>query len=136
MIILVYRGVAPGTIGMVSTVPEFFDQDEFFIILFQIWKWVSSSILNSKFNSEAYFSHSSPFASIWCKGRKTMTFDCHILLEHFSCGLCSAMTSYTKLIWKSNVLFVSVVCRRVLSHIHKKRKDSLETRVEPDFFSL
>ena len=85
----------------------------FFIILFRIWKWVSSSILNSKFNSEAYFSHLSPFASIWFSGRKTTTFDCHILLEHFSCGWCNAMTSYANLICKSNVLFISIVCRRV-----------------------
>ena len=32
---------------------------------------------------------------------------------HFSCGWCNAMTWYTNLIWKSNVLFISVVCRRV-----------------------
>ena len=84
-----------------------------FIILFKIWNWVSSSILNSKFNSEAYFSYSSRFASIWCKGRKTATVDCHILLEHFFYGWCNAMTWYTILLCKSNVLFISVVCRRV-----------------------
>ena len=129
---------APHRVRLVRFLPYqiFLLKMSFFIILFRIWKWVSSSILNSKINSEAYFSHSSSFASIWCKGRKAMTFDCHILLEKFSCSLCSAMTSYTNLIWKSNVLFISVVCRRVLLHIHKKRKDSLETRVEPDFFSL
>ena len=86
----------------------FFDQDDFFIILFRIWKWVSSSILNSKFNSEAYFSHSSTFASIWCKGQKATTFNCHFL-----CGWYNAITSYTNLICKSNALFIFVVCRRV-----------------------
>ena len=47
------QGAALGTLGTVSTVPDFFDQDELFyhFILF-------------KFNSEAYFSHLSPFASI------------------------------------------------------------------------
>ena len=85
----------------------------FLIILFEIWKWVSSSILNSKFNSEVYFSHSFPFASIWYKGQKTMMFNCRILLEHFSCSWCIAMTSYTNLICKHNVLFISVICRCV-----------------------
>ena len=98
----------PATTGTVSTVPNFFDQDDFFIILFRIWKWVSSSILNSKFNSEAYFSHSSTFASIWCKGQKATTFNCHFL-----CGWYNAITSYTNLICKSNALFIFVVCRRV-----------------------
>ena len=102
----IYRGAAPDTVGTVSTETDFFDQDEFFYHFIQNMKWVSSFILNSKFNSEAYFLHSSPFASIWCKGRKTMTFDCHILHEHFSCGCCNTMTSNTNLICKSNVLFM------------------------------
>ena len=43
----------------------------------------------------------------------TTTFDYHILLETFSCGRCNVMTSYTNLLCKSNVSFISVVCRRV-----------------------
>ena len=83
------RGAAPDTVGTVSTETDFLIKMSFFYHFIQNMKWVSSFILNSKFNSEAYFLHSSPFASVWCKGRKTMTFDCHILHEHFSCGCCN-----------------------------------------------
>ena len=100
-------------LGQFPSYQIFLIKMSFFIILFRIWKWVSSSILNSKYNSETYFSHSYPFASIWCKGQKTTTFDYHNLLEHFSFGRCNAMTSYTNLICKSNILFISVVCRRL-----------------------
>ena len=68
------RGAAPSTVGTVSPYHILLIKMSYFIILFRIWKWVSSSILNSKFNSEAYFSHSSSFASIWCKGRKVDVF--------------------------------------------------------------
>ena len=72
----------------------------FFQIEFQIQQW-------------AYFSHLCCFPSIWCKSPKITTFDCHILLKHFSCGWCNAMTSYTNLLCKSNVLFTFIVCRCV-----------------------